>query len=93
MGDGPQGILGEPESDMIQLEELLILLDQGILGLLQDMDQVVFLEFIQGGHNWNQTHELRNETELDQIFGLIGLEDVSKLLFLGLAQLSAKAHG
>ena len=39
LGDGVQGVLSEAQVNAVELEELAVLLDQGVLRLGQDADQ------------------------------------------------------
>jgi len=44
--DGPQGIVGELQPDILELEQPLVLLDDRILGPGQDFDQREFVFFL-----------------------------------------------
>ena len=44
LGDGLEGVVGELELDVLELEELAVLLDEGVLRLDEDADQRVLVE-------------------------------------------------
>jgi hypothetical protein len=51
-------------------EELLVLLDQRVLGLDEDLDQRRLVEFLQRGDHRKAADQLGNEAELDQVLRL-----------------------
>src|ERR1019366_6686244 len=67
VGDGFDGIFAEPEADVLEFKELLILLDDGVLGLGQNLDQGGAIQVLQHGAHRQTADEFRDETELDQI--------------------------
>jgi hypothetical protein len=65
-------------------EQLLVLLDQRIAGLGEDANERVIGQLTQRGNHGQPAHKLRNQPELDQVFGLGLTEEVGSAL-LGLA--------
>src|ERR1035441_709604 len=66
-GDGFDGFVAEPEADVLEFEQFLILLDDGVLGPSQDLDQGRAIQIFQYGAHRQTADEFRDETKLDQI--------------------------
>ena len=49
-------------------EQLLVLLDERVLGLGQDLDQRVFGQLAQVATTGRATHQFRDQAKLDQVF-------------------------
>ena len=64
------------EVDPFHLEQSLVLLDERILGLNQDIDERRLAEFVERCNHWKTSHQLGDESELDEIFRL----DLAKYL-------------
>src|ERR1035441_1263875 len=67
IGDGFDGLFAEPEADVLEFKELLILLDDGVLRPGQNLDQSRAVQGLQHGAHRQTADEFRDETELDQI--------------------------
>ncbi len=80
--DGLQRTLGELELDAVHLEHLLKLLHQAVLGLGKDVDQRVFGQLVERGDHRQAADELRNQAELQQVFGLYVSEQLAQLELL-----------
>src|SRR5215204_599122 len=68
--DRRQRIVGEFETDVVELELPLILLHKRIFRLGQDLDQRGLVEFLQRSNNRKAADEFRNKTVVDQILRL-----------------------
>ena len=76
-----QGVGGEFKLGVFHLEELLILLDEGVFGLGEDIDKGGLIKGRQGGNYRDPPDELGNHTELDDVLGNDLLKDVCQLRF------------
>ena len=65
-----QGLIGDLQRNAVHLQQCLILLGQGVLGLHHDADQVLLGQALQIGDDGHTAHQLRNNAELQQIMGL-----------------------
>src|SRR5512143_1760543 len=81
--DGAQRLLRELQLDVLEVEEPLVLADQGVLRPREDLDQRVLVELVQGRRHGKAPDELGDEAELDEVLRLDGLEDLADAL-LGL---------
>src|SRR5262245_38569970 len=61
-------------------EELLILLDEGVLRLRQYLDQRLLVEFLKRRHHRQAPDELGNKPILDKVFRLDGLQHLADVL-------------
>ena len=69
----------------VHLEELLVLLDERVLGLRENIDKRFIIELVQRGEHGQATNELGDEPELEEVFGLDLLEELAELVvFLAL---------
>src|SRR5579883_2750249 len=91
MRDRLQRLLVELEVNVLHLEEPLILLDEGILGLGQDVDQRALVEIVKRRYDGEAADELRYEAELQEVLGLEIAQDLAGLALLGTAHLGAEA--
>src|ERR1700730_3903786 len=68
--DGFQGLIAEFEAYILEFEQALVLLDNGGFRPGQDFDQGELIQILEHAHHRETAHELWNQTEFDQIFGL-----------------------
>ena len=78
VGDGAEGVVGELQLDVFELEELLVLLHQRVLRLDQDPDQGFLVERRHGADHREATDELGDEAELQQVLGEDLREDLRR---------------
>src|SRR5215468_870244 len=71
-----QRALGELHLDAVHLEELLVLLDEGVLRLGEDVDQRLFVELVERRDHRQAADELGDHAVLEEILGLNLLEEV-----------------
>ena len=78
--DGELAVVSDVELDVFELEESDVLFEDAIFGFIDDVQEHVFGEVIEGDDDGDSTHEFGDETELNDIlcrslgeeFGLIG---------------------
>src|SRR5205807_721437 len=68
VGHRPERVLGELQFHVVELEELLELLGQGVLRLHEDPDERLLVEAVDGADDRQPADELRDEPELQQVF-------------------------
>ena len=86
-----QRLLIQFEPDILHLEQPLILLDEGVLGLGQNVDQHRLVEIVEGRHDRQPADEFGNQPEFQQILGFEILQDFSGFALLGPPHLGAEA--
>src|SRR5580658_5277693 len=69
-GNGSQSFVSELEAHILELEQPLVLLDDGILGAGEDFDQGKFVQIFQHANDGQPSDEFRNQSELDQVLRL-----------------------
>ena len=69
-GDGSQRIVGELQLHILELEEPLILLDDGVLRLGKNLDQRGFVQIVEHADHRQASDELGDQAELDQVLRL-----------------------
>src|SRR4029079_12563816 len=69
-GDRLERIVGELELDVLVLEQLLVLPDDGVARLRQDLHQRRLVQLVEGADDRQAAHEFRDQAVLDQVFGL-----------------------
>ena len=79
---GTQRIVAELEFDALHVEQLAVLFGQCILGLQQDADERVFIEFLERRDHRQPADELRNQAVANQVFGLHFLQQLADALLL-----------
>ena len=90
VGGGLQGLGLEFQVHHIVLQKLPVLFDQSVLGFGQDLHQLLPAQGLKRGDHRQTAHQLRNDTELEQVVGLDLLIDGGGIpIFLAL-DLSAK---
>src|SRR5436309_11198311 len=67
VGNLPHRVLGKDELDPVVAEEALVLLDQRVLGLLEDLDEVLAPQLVHRRDNWEPTDELRDQPEVEEV--------------------------
>ena len=72
--DRAQRFVGERQFAVLKLEQLVILLGDGVLGLLQDRYQRIDIEVVQRGDDRQAADEFGDQAEFEQIFRLALLE-------------------
>ena len=66
-GGGFEGVLGEDELDVVELEELLELAGERVLGLGEDADERVLVEGLQRDDDGDTADELGNEAVGEEV--------------------------
>src|SRR6266849_5454817 len=84
LGDRDEAALLEHELDIVQREELLVLLDERVLGLGENAHDVLLVEVVQGHDDRQPSDELRDEPVLQQVLRLHELERLGHSLALDL---------
>src|SRR5258708_2945907 len=93
LGDRVERPLLEDELHVVQREELLVLLDERVLGLGEDADDVLLVEVVQGDDDRQAADELRDEAVLQKVLRLQVLQSLGDGLALDLEVRSAKPYG
>ena len=91
LGDGFQGVFGQLELDVVELEHAAELLDEGVLGLDEDADERLLVETANCPDDRQATDELGDEAELEQVLGEDLHEDLALLAVLAVAHVGPKA--
>src|SRR5688572_18317227 len=73
------------ELDPLHMEQALVLLDEGVLGLGEDLDERVLVELLEGRQHRQAADELRDKPVLDKVFRLDVLQQVVGRLGVGRA--------
>ena len=92
MGNLSQCILRELELNALDLEHALVLLDDGVLGLGQYLDQIVLGKLLGGGDHRNTPDELRDHAKLMQVLGHDLRHELILVVLDLLGQLRVKAN-
>ena len=66
-GNGLQRVVAKLQSNIFELEQLLVLPDDGVLRFGQDLDQRLLVQIFQHRHHRHAADELGNESVLDQV--------------------------
>src|SRR5579863_226199 len=90
-GNGAQRFIAELQANVFELEQALVLLDDGIFGAREDLDQREFIEIFEHTDDWQAADEFRDQPELDQVFRLdfaeqleVALPGDGRVFFFGL---------
>src|SRR5881394_4080814 len=78
LGDRAQRFLLDREPHVFQFEQLLILLDQGVLRLDENADQRLFIERVERDGDRQAAHQLRDQAVPQQV---VGLDIAERILF------------
>src|SRR3989441_651767 len=70
LGDGLERFLLHREPHVFELEQLLVLLREGVLRLDEDTDERVLVQRVERHHHRQPAHELGNEAVAQQVVGL-----------------------
>src|SRR5437899_5655496 len=70
LGDGFERFLLDGEPHVLELEQLLVLLGEGVLGLDEDTDERVLVQRVERHHHRQPAHELGDEAVAQQVVGL-----------------------
>src|ERR671917_189081 len=90
--DRLEGVVGELELDVLELEDLAVLLDEGVLRLVEDADQGLVVEARHRADDRQATHELGDEAELEQVLRLHLLEELGQLVVVVAGDVGGEAH-
>src|SRR5256884_926625 len=77
LGDGLERFLLHREPHVFELEQLLVLLREGVLRLDEDTDERVLVQRVERHHHRQPAHELGNEAVAQQVVGLDVSEGVA----------------
>ena len=66
-GYSGQRAIRKAQPHVFEFEQLLVLLDERVLGLREDIDQRVLVEFVQRGDHRQTANEFRNQPEVEQV--------------------------
>src|SRR5262249_57480595 len=80
--NGAARLFGERQIDRLHFEQPLVLLDQGILGLDQDLLERSLIEILKRRHDWEAANEFRDQAIFQQVLRLDFPEDISLLALL-----------
>src|SRR5467141_825278 len=92
LGDAGHRVVGELEPHLLEVEVLLVLLDDRVLGLLEDPHQRRIVEIVQRGDHGQAADELRDEAVAQQVLGLDHRQQVPHAPFRMTLDLGAEAH-
>src|SRR3989440_254659 len=92
LGDAGHGIVGELEPNLLEVEVLLVLLDDRVLGLLEDPHQRRIVEVVQRGDHGQAADELGDEAVAQQVLGLDHRQQVAHATFGMTLDFGAEAH-
>ena len=67
--------------DPFHCQQFGVLLGEGVLGLGENCDQLVFRELFEHGNHWQSSDKFRNKAKTEQVFGLDVLQDFVPLNF------------
>ena len=79
------------ELHVLHVEQLLILLDEGVLRLLQDLDQRLGVEILERRDHRQAADEFGDQAELQQILGLALAEHLAGAALVGRGDMGAEA--
>src|SRR3954469_5661179 len=68
VGDLPHRVIGEDELYPVVAEEALVLLDERVLGLLENLDEVFTPQLVHRGDDREPADELRDQAEVEEVF-------------------------
>ena len=78
--------------DVVELEQLLVLPGEGVLGLGQDTDEVVLAEIVHVRQDRDTAHEFGDEPELHEVGGMHLFEELAEGALLFGLHLGPEAH-
>ena len=83
---------GEAQGHVVELEQLLVLPGEGVLGLGQDTDEVVLAEIVHVRQDRDTAHEFGDEPELHEVGGMHLFEELAEGALLFGLHLGPEAH-
>src|SRR5262249_9339507 len=89
--NGAWRLFGERQIDRLHFEQPLVLLDQGILGLDQDLLERSLIEILKRRHDWEAANEFRDQAIFQQVLRLDFPEDLTLLAILRRHHFGSKA--
>src|SRR5215469_2758063 len=93
VGDLPHRVLGEDELDPVVAEEALVLLHERVLGLLEDLHEILAPQLVHRGHDREPADELRDQAEVEEILGHDVREQLRRLDVVLRADVGTEADG
>lgn len=91
-GDSVDGSVFDDELYTVHGQQLLVLLDEGILRFGQDLDKGFFLQRMKGYDDGETTDEFGDETEFQEVFRLDLLEELVHVFVFCFLDIGAEAH-
>src|SRR6185369_3002534 len=82
----------EPQLDVLEAHDGLVLTDERVLRLAEDLDQRALVELTEGRHHRQAADELRDQAELDEVLGMHLREQFAGALVFLRGDLRAEAH-
>src|SRR5882724_11448201 len=79
-GDRLQRLRPDFQVHAFHAEELLVLLDKGVFGFREDLDQSLLVELLERRHDRQPPDEFGNEAVLDKVFRFDGPQDLADVL-------------
>src|SRR5262249_3835438 len=92
LGDRLDGVVGETQLDVLELQHRLVLLDERVLGLAQDLDESRLIQLRERRAHRQPADELRDHAELDEVLGVDLLQERARALLLLGGDLRSEAH-
>src|SRR5690349_12834433 len=92
LGDRVDRVVGELELDAVEVEELLVLLDEGVARLGEDLDERLAVELAHAGDEREAPDELGDQAELREVLGTDLGQEVVGLALGGAAHLGGEAQ-
>src|ERR1700751_5004539 len=93
VGDLPHRVVGEDELDPVVPEEALVLLDERVLGLLEDLDEVLAPKLVHGRDDREASDELRDQPEVEEVLRHYVGEQLRRLDVVLRADVCPEAEG
>lgn len=91
-GDSVDGSVFDDELYAVHGQQLLVLLDEGILRFGQDLDKGFFLQRVEGDDDGEAADEFGDEAEFQEVFRLDLLEKLVHVFVFCFLDISAEAH-
>ena len=91
-GNGVDGSVFDDELYTVHGQQLLVLLDEGILRFGQDLDKGFFLQRVKGDDDGETADEFGDEAEFQEVFRLDLLEELVHVFVFCFLDISAEAH-
>ena len=92
VGDRLERVVGEDQVDVVEAEEAPVLAHEGVLGLGQDLHQVLARELVHRGDDRQAPDELRDQPVVHEVLGEHLAEDVVRVVLAPAADLGGEAH-